>query len=206
MANNLRITGGIYTNKKLGVPVASGTRPAQAIVREVLFNWIGNDLTGKTCLDLFAGTGMLSWEAMSRGAAKSILIEQHSYTCRCLKEQSSEFGYTKDNLLVLRRDVYRWLNRNHKEDFDIIFIDPPYETDYFKKCVPLLLAKNLLKTGGYIFYEVSAKEYEEIPWLQESIVIPRPLRYSTEQGDQKEYKVIKNNNRGNTYFGLIGGS
>lgn len=194
---NLRITGGVHTNKRISVPVSSVTRPAQAIVRDVLFNWIGNDLTGKTCLDMFAGTGILSWEAMSRGAKKTTLIEQHAYTCRWLKEQSSKFGYNKDQLLVLRRDVYRWLRRSHKDSYDLIFIDPPYETDYFSKCVPLLLSKGLLNDGGYVFYEVSAKDYQEIPWLSEDTNIP------TDSSCNDTYKVIKSNNRGNTYFGLI---
>lgn len=203
MAINLRITGGVHSNKRIDIPVSSVTRPAQAIVRDVLFNWIGGDLTGKYCLDMFAGTGILSWEAMSRGAVKATLIEQHAYTCRCLKEQSSKFGYNKEQLLVLRRDAYRWLTRKHTDAYDLIFIDPPYNTDYFKKCVPLLLAKGLVKTGGYIFYEVSANEYDEIPWLRESIAIPKNILHSTNQ-DQQEYRVIKSNNRGNTYFGLIG--
>ncbi len=206
MPANLRITGGIHTNKKLSIPVSSVTRPAQAVVRESLFNWIGHDLTGKSCLDLFAGTGILSWESMSRGASRAVLVEQHPQACRCLKEQAGIFDYTRDQLLVLRRDVHRWLTRSPKEDFDIIFIDPPYHSDYFQRCLLLLLEKRLLKTGGYVFYEIDRRQHDEIPWLPRPVSGPMSgsIAIPVKNNDEESYGVIKSSRRGNTYFGLIG--
>lgn len=196
MASQLRISGGKHKNKRLSIATTSVTRPAQSIVRACLFSWINHDVSGKYCLDLFAGTGILSWEMLSRGASGVVLVEQNPVACRNLNRQAREFGYSRGEATILRRDVYRWLLKKHPKEyvhqFDFIFIDPPYETDYFEKCLHLLLQQELLASGGYIFYEVSRKVCQDATWLDQSI------KYGP-----KSYQVIKSSKRGNTYFGLI---
>ena len=194
MSANLRISCGKHKNKKTIIDLAQVTRPAQALVRESLFNWLKHDLSGKRCLDLFAGTGILAWEALSCGASSATLVEQNPLACRMLNNQAEEFGYSRKEVRVLRRDVYRWLQNEPGDQFDLIFIDPPYATDYFAKCLPLLLKNKLLAPKGHVFYEIDKRTYSAFPWLNsgEEICIA-----------DKEFRSIKQNNRGATYFGLI---
>ena len=200
--SNLRILGGAYKDKKLFLSVSPLTRPVQAVVRGVLFNWLDNDVTGKHCLDLFAGSGIISWEVLSRGAASSTLIEQNPSCCRQLGMQARELGYGKEQANILKRDVYRWLRRSKQQTqkFDLIFVDPPYTSKYLEICLELIIRQGLLATGGGIFFTTDRKTHKALPWLQgEQAVLP----YTTDDEQNREFAVVKQSRRGNTCFALI---
>ena len=115
----MRIISGKYKNRELKSPNSTATHPMGERERLAIFNMLG-DITGKTVLDLFAGTGALGLEALSRGAAKAIFVENNGKTFQVLKENLSDI----DNAKAIKYDVYKYEPDEH---FDIIFIDPPYD-------------------------------------------------------------------------------
>ena len=202
----IRISGGKHRNKRLVIPLLAGIRPAQSAVRSTLFNWYGNDLTNKRCLDLFAGTGILSWEVLSRGASHVTLVEQKPSACSNLRRQGQLLGYDRNHFSVLQRDVLRWLQKQKDScQFDLIFLDPPYNTDYFLKCCQLLMQKGLIAPNGRIFYEIDRKASTGLPAIieQQTQHIDSTLSYES-SSPKTIYSLLKSAHRGNTYFGLIG--
>ncbi|MGA9164674.1 MAG: 16S rRNA (guanine(966)-N(2))-methyltransferase RsmD [Thiobacillus sp.] len=148
VANRVRIIGGQYRRRLLDFPDADGLRPTPDRVRETLFNWLGQDLPGWTCLDLFAGSGALGFEAASRGAARVIMIERDARAIRALEHNRVTLGASQ--LDILRVDALAWL-ANNRETFDLIFIDPPFDSGL---AAPVLadLARHL-KPGGHAYVE-----------------------------------------------------
>ncbi len=119
----VRIIGGIYRGKKLHFPAVADLRPTPARVRETLFNWLMHSIRGAKCLDAFAGSGALGFEAFSRGAASVTLVEKSAQVTAYLKRQAQAFD-TKQ-LRVVQADALLLLT-NQTETFDIIFFDPPF--------------------------------------------------------------------------------
>jgi 16S rRNA (guanine966-N2)-methyltransferase len=144
----VRIIGGQYRRRLLDFPDADGLRPTPDRVRETLFNWLGQDLPGWTCLDLFAGSGALGFEAASRGAARVIMIERDARAIRALEHNRATLGASQ--LDILRVDALAWL-ANNRETFDLILIDPPFDSGL---AAPVLadLARHL-KPGGHAYVE-----------------------------------------------------
>lgn len=144
----MRIIGGEYRRRLIDFPDTEGLRPTPDRVRETLFNWLGQSLYGKRCLDLFAGSGALSFEAASRGAKKVVLVEKNGRACQFLKENIKKLQcknmelHCTDGLEFPSRDSGR---------YDIIFLDPPFDSGYLPKVLPLLGAK--LEADGVIYVE-----------------------------------------------------
>lgn len=122
-ANQVRIIGGIYRSRVLRFPSALSLRPTPDRVRETLFNWLGQDLTGKSCLDLFAGSGALGFEAASRGAARVLMVEHDRAACEALS--ANQRLLNAEVVRVTRGDALEFLRRV-EVPFDIVFLDPPY--------------------------------------------------------------------------------
>jgi 16S rRNA (guanine966-N2)-methyltransferase len=148
VANRVRIIGGQYRRRLLDFPNADGLRPTPDRVRETLFNWLGQDLPGWTCLDLFAGSGALGFEAASRGAARVIMIERDAKAIRALENNRATLGASQ--LDILRADALAWL-ANNRETFDLIFIDPPFDSGLAAKVLPDMAIH--LKPGGHAYVE-----------------------------------------------------
>jgi len=148
VANRVRIIGGQYRRRLLDFPDADGLRPTPDRVRETLFNWLGQDLPGWTCLDLFAGSGALGFEAASRGAARVIMIERDVKAIRALENNRATLGVSQ--LDILRADALAWL-ANNRETFDLIFIDPPFDSGLAVAVLPELAPH--LKSGGQAYIE-----------------------------------------------------
>lgn len=119
----VRIIGGVYRGKKLHFPAAPGLRPTPARVRETLFNWLMQKIRGSKCLDAFAGSGALGFEAFSRGAKSVTLLEKSPQVFTNLARLTEQFD-TKD-LHVLCIDALQFITQ-HKACFDVIFFDPPF--------------------------------------------------------------------------------
>ena len=123
MPNKLKIIGGNWRSRSVTFVDAPGLRPTPARVRETLFNWLRNDIIGSRCLDLYAGSGALGFEAASRGAKSVIQVENNALACRALKENAIRLS--ADQIKIVQMDALRYLAGN-AEPFDVVFIDPPF--------------------------------------------------------------------------------
>ncbi len=118
-------------------PDSAGLRPTPDRVRETVFNWLGQRLDEKTCLDLFAGSGALAFEALSRGAAEVLMIEQSALVARRLQENASHFGAS--NAVVVTTNALHYL-RGAARPFDVVFLDPPFNQGLLAQVLELLPA------------------------------------------------------------------
>jgi 16S rRNA (guanine966-N2)-methyltransferase len=128
-------------------------------VRETLFNWLGQDMSGRRCLDLFAGSGALGMEAASRGAAEVVMVEKNRVVYHVLQENINKLKFS--NIVLRSEDGLNFASRGN-EQFDVIFLDPPFKTDYLARLLPLL-AKQLTPHG--LLYIESGTLFEAAePW------------------------------------------
>jgi 16S rRNA (guanine(966)-N(2))-methyltransferase RsmD len=133
--NQVRIIGGQWRSRVLRFPGAPSLRPTPDRLRETLFNWLGQDLTSKTCLDLFAGSGALGFEAASRGARQVVMVEQEMDVYRAL--QTTQALLCAHQVEMHRADAIRFL-QNDARRYDIIFLDPPFHHGWLPRLLPLL--------------------------------------------------------------------
>jgi 16S rRNA (guanine966-N2)-methyltransferase len=122
-ANRVRIIGGEWRSRFINFPDGRDLRPTPDRVRETLFNWLGQDLTGKRCLDLYAGSGALGFEAASRGAKHIVLVERERVVFAAL--EASRAALNAGQVKVVRADALEFL-RNDGGVYDIVFLDPPF--------------------------------------------------------------------------------
>ena len=147
--HEIRIIGGLWKRTRLKVADKPGLRPTPDRVRETLFNWLGQDLSGWRCMDAFAGTGALGLEAASRGADSVILVEQDGALVtqlRAMKEQLKA-----DAIEVMHGNGAMLLGQLAPASQDLIFLDPPFESDLFESA--LLAASQAVASNGFIYLE-----------------------------------------------------
>jgi 16S rRNA (guanine966-N2)-methyltransferase len=149
--NSVRIIGGGWRGRRINFPDVPGLRPTPDRVRETLFNWLQQDVVGARCLDLFAGSGALGLEALSRGAAEAVFVEQAVAASRSLQEQLTRLGAGR-KARVVEMGAARFL-RTPAPPFDIVFLDPPFGRDALAEYVPLLDSGNWLNPGGLVYLE-----------------------------------------------------
>ena len=132
--SRIRIIGGAWRSRLLEVAAVSGLRPTPDRVRETLFNWLGQDLDGLTCLDLFAGTGVLGFEAASRGAARVTMVERDVKALARLEANAARLEAS--NIEIRRADALDFLRetaRRKAHAFDLVFLDPPYRQGWLAR-------------------------------------------------------------------------
>lgn len=144
----MRIVGGEWRRRFIQFHDAPGLRPTPDAVRETLFNWLGQDLEGLACLDLFAGSGVLGFEAASRGAARSTLVEKNPRVFAELEQNARDFDC--DRLELIRGDALKFLAGAPRQ-YDVVFLDPPYGKGLVEKVAPLL--PGLLAPDALIYVE-----------------------------------------------------
>lgn len=149
--NSVRIIGGVWRGRRVHFPDMPGLRPTPDRVRETLFNWLQHSLTGTRCLDLFAGSGALGLEALSRGAAEVVFVEQFPAASRTLQEQLVRLG-AEGKGRVMEMGAARFL-RTPAKPFDVAFLDPPFGKDALAEYIPMLDSGDWLKVGGLIYLE-----------------------------------------------------
>ena len=147
-SNTVRIIGGQWRRRLIHFPAATDLRPTPDRVRETLFNWLGQDLTGETCLDLFAGSGALGFEGASRGASKVVLVERDAQIFRALQATQIKLGAAQVELV--RTDALAFL-RSDARQYDVVFLDPPYHLDLLARMLPLLPSR--LNGGARVYLE-----------------------------------------------------
>jgi 16S rRNA (guanine(966)-N(2))-methyltransferase RsmD len=145
----VRIIGGQWKRTKLPVVDAPGLRPTPDRVRETLFNWLGQDLEGWRCLDAYAGSGALGFEAASRGASEVVLIERETKLVRGLKAVQERLK--AGTVRVEGGDALAWMARCAPQRFDLVFIDPPFDADVFGSA--LQAAMRVVVPDGFIYLE-----------------------------------------------------
>jgi 16S rRNA (guanine966-N2)-methyltransferase len=149
--NSVRIIAGAWRGRRIHFPDMPGLRPTPDRVRETLFNWLQHSITGSRCLDLFAGSGALGLEALSRGAKQAVFVEQFPAAARALQEQLARLGGA-DKGRILEMGAARFL-RTPGQPFDVAFLDPPFGKDALVEYIPLLDAGNWLNVGGLVYLE-----------------------------------------------------
>jgi 16S rRNA (guanine(966)-N(2))-methyltransferase RsmD len=151
LPHEVRIIGGRFKRSKLPVPDRPGLRPTPDRVRETLFNWLGQDLSGWRCLDAFAGSGALGFEAASRGALRVVLLERDAQLVRAL--QATQQRLHAEGVRVERADALAWMARSEPAAFDLVLLDPPFDSGL---AAPALdVARRLLAPGGLIYLEAA---------------------------------------------------
>jgi 16S rRNA (guanine966-N2)-methyltransferase len=159
--NSVRIIGGGWRGRRVNFPDLPGLRPTPDRVRETLFNWLQHAIAGARCLDLFAGSGALGLEALSRGAKQLVFVEQAVAASRSLQEQLIRLG-AEGRGQVMEMGAARYL-RSAAEPFDIVFLDPPFGRGALAEYVPLLDEDRWLKLGALVYLE--NEKAEGVPGL-----------------------------------------
>jgi 16S rRNA (guanine966-N2)-methyltransferase len=149
--NSVRIIGGKWRGRRVAFPDLPGLRPTPDRVRETLFNWLQHSLAGTRCLDLFAGSGALGLEALSRGAQEVVFVEQAQLAARNLKAQLQHLDAFAE-AHIMEMGAARYL-ASAPRAFDIVFMDPPFGKDALPQYIALLDAGGWLSTGGLVYLE-----------------------------------------------------
>lgn len=161
MANKLRIIGGQWRSRVIVFDDAPGLRPTPARVRETLFNWLQTDVAGARCLDLFAGSGALGFEAASRGAKRVVQVENNAKTCAKLRENA--LALKTDQLEIMQTDVQSFV-QNCRDNFDLVFLDPPFGQDLIQPVCQQIEQTGLLAPYAKIYLESESKlVLEDLP-------------------------------------------
>jgi len=151
MTGKVRIISGQWRGRRLQVADRPGLRPSTDRTRETLFNWIGPDLPGSRCLDLFAGSGALGLEAVSRGAAGAVLVDSDSRLCALLGEQIATWPKS-ESVEIVCCDALDWLRATSRV-FNLVFVDPPFDLGLQSRAVEQIVRSARLGPDGLIYVE-----------------------------------------------------
>lgn len=157
--NQLRIIGGEWRGRKIPFADLPGLRPTPDRIRETLFNWLMADIAGARCLDLYAGSGALGLEALSRGAARVDMVDNTEAVAEQLQQNLQTLN--AQNAYVWSSDAARWLSElgdSHQHRFDIIFLDPPYRKQLIETCIATIDKQSLLAANGWLYLEQGTDE------------------------------------------------
>jgi 16S rRNA (guanine966-N2)-methyltransferase len=181
-SNRVRIIGGEFGGRRLDFPNQRGLRPTADRVRETLFNWLMPELPGARVLDLFAGSGALGLEALSRGAGFVLLVEQARAVAERLRQNLALLG-AEDRAQVRQADALRLLSSPPETPFDIVFLDPPFAAGLLVKLMPLLASNGWLADDAWVYLEQDASQ----PWppLPEGWTLHREGK-----GGQAAYRLV----------------
>lgn len=160
--NRVRIIGGNWRRRLIDFPDAEGLRPTPDAVRETLFNWLGQDLHGLDCLDLFAGSGALGFEAASRGARQVVMVEKNRPVLEALR--TSMTALAANNVVLVPGDGVKFLLENQTR-FDVVFLDPPYATGLQAQL--LMALPSHLNRNARVYVEHDGKLIAPGGWIVE---------------------------------------
>ena len=162
-----RIIGGRWRGRKLHFDDAEGLRPSTDRIRETVFNWLQGYVAGSHCLDCFAGSGVLGFEALSRGASDVTFIELNRHTANRLKQNSHLLDATDS--VILNQDVLTWLSSVSGSDnqFDLVFLDPPFKSKLLEESCRRLNDSGCLSEDAIIYIESAADDHVALPdnWI-----------------------------------------
>ncbi|MGB1239770.1 MAG: 16S rRNA (guanine(966)-N(2))-methyltransferase RsmD [Pseudomonadales bacterium] len=181
--SQLRIIGGQWRSRKLDFAAVEGLRPTPDRVRETLFNWLQHSIAGAHCLDIFAGSGALGLEALSRGAEHCTFIDLASAPCQHLRDNCKKLDCQRAN--IVQADAQQWLEQQRPQAaaFDVIFLDPPFNKNLLAPMCERIEALGLLKEGGYIYTECERTLQVHLPWKLHREKTAGQVRYALWQRD-----------------------
>lgn len=157
LQNRVRIISGLWRGRKISFPDLPGLRPSPDRVRETLFNWLAPVIGDSFCLDLFAGSGALGFEALSRGANEVIFVDESEEVFQALSQTQQQLKTEKGQIY---RDKAEHFLQLTKEPFDIIFLDPPFHQNKLLPTLNVIQARSLLKPKGFVYIEQARKNPE----------------------------------------------
>ena len=152
----VRIIGGRWRGRRVRFPEVVGLRPTPDRARETLFNWLAPVLPGVHVLDLFAGSGILGLEALSRGAASVTAVESHRVAARQLRETARELNATDFEVVVA--DAMKFLSSTGARKFDVVFVDPPYAVTDYGKLTAAMDSSGMLSPNAWIYLEFTTSQ------------------------------------------------
>ena len=158
--SQLRIIGGQWRGRNLKFSAADGLRPTGARIRETLFNWLQYKIVGAHCLDLFAGSGALAFEAVSREAAHVVMVENNPGTVRSLRGQITRFQVS--NMELWQGSALDFL-RDSRSTFDLVLLDPPFTGSLLRQSLERLASGQLLNSGALCYLEYPRHEIPDLP-------------------------------------------
>ncbi len=158
--STLRIIGGVHRGRKLPIPHLPGLRPTSDRIRETVFNWLQFDLPGMQVLDLFAGTGALGLEALSRDATHAVLVEPQSQAARALSQSLDLLKLTNAEVKMMTAGQFLL---TPVRPFDLVFVDPPFDLDLWSETLHVLVDNGWLAPGGLIYLESPKHQSIDIP-------------------------------------------
>lgn len=156
LQNQVRIIAGTLRGRALQVVDETGLRPTPSRVRETLFNWLQNDIVDSLCLDLFAGSGALGFEAASRGASQVVMVEKAKAAIELLEQNKSLLDVKAAKIMKL--DAMSFLSSWGEPVFDIVFLDPPYGENILVPIMKKLVENKLVSSGSLIYFEDDAED------------------------------------------------
>ena len=151
---SVRIIGGEWRSRRIYFPDIPGLRPTQDRIRETLFNWLMPFINGATCLDLFAGSGVLGFEALSRGVRFSCFVDSHPQALSGLRVNAVKLAMTSSQFAIIRGQAPRRVPSLPNTPFDIIFLDPPFHQNLLPATIDWLASSESLKPGGLVYLEM----------------------------------------------------
>lgn len=166
-----RIIGGKWRGRKITFDDAQGLRPTTDRIRETVFNWLQPYIVQSLCLDCFAGSGALGFEALSRGAASVLFLENNAATVRNLKQNRDRLntaGVPTSAALIYRHDTLNWLqspasDSRSTQRYDLVFLDPPFHSNLLEKCCVLLNNSDKLNENAIIYLEHAVDDTPVLP-------------------------------------------
>ncbi len=156
----MRIIGGAWRSRRIHFADTPGIRPTPDRVRETLFNWLADKITGARCLDLFAGSGALGFEAASRGAVHVVQVDHDASVVGMLAEQKQKLEARQID--IVQQDALDYV-RQAAQPFDVIFLDPPFGAHLLHQVLPVLTARRLVRASGLIYIESPAQGTSHCP-------------------------------------------
>jgi len=180
-SGRLRIVAGNWRSRLLDIADVPGLRPTSQRIRETLFNWLAPRIDGARCLDLFAGTGALGLEALSRGARSAVFVEKSARAVEMLRRNVKILN--ADGAVVLQMDALDYLRGERIERFDVVFLDPPFAADLIDELCRLLAERQMLADDACVYLEQDRSAPE--PDLPEG------------------WQVLKNKTAGNVHYMLV---
>jgi len=152
-SSSLRIIGGIWRGSKVSFAEMPQVRPSPSRVRETLFNWLQGEIAGKSCLELFSGSGILSFEALSRGAGRVVLVDHEAAVCRQQHNSFKQLNVSPDLFSIYCSSAETYLEALPPKPFDLIFIDPPFSKADYAQLLKTIMGNHWLQRDGLIYIE-----------------------------------------------------
>lgn len=188
-ASTLRIIAGRWKRRRLIIPDVPGLRPTPDRVRETLFNWLGHRIHGARCLDLFAGTGALGFEAASRGAAEVVLVERNEIAIREIEAGMRALSVDREDapntpkITVVHADALRYL-QGPARCFDMVFLDPPFDSDLLETVCQYLEDGRWLGETAEIYLEMRRSSHQPVlpaSWQEARSAVAGEVKYALMQ-------------------------